>query len=138
MRFNCVTHPIDGSCIAPSPAFAKFIYSRGMDSCCIFKKNPKQPPLWNVAFAPQLLRKHVLFFLFFSVVRGVKIQFALSFVCGSGFDYYLGVPYSNDMGCTDVPGYNLPQCPPCDSPSPSGPQVIRCVETLSTTFHNHI
>ncbi|TKS90005.1 Arylsulfatase G [Collichthys lucidus] len=39
-----------------------------------------------------------------------------------GFDYYFGIPYSNDMGCTDIPGYNLPQCPPCDS---SGPQVIR-------------
>ncbi|XP_029384006.1 arylsulfatase G isoform X2 [Echeneis naucrates] len=33
-----------------------------------------------------------------------------------GFDYYLGIPYSNDMGCTDVSGYNLPQCPPCDTP----------------------
>lgn len=32
-----------------------------------------------------------------------------------GFDYYLGVPYSNDMGCTDMPGYDLPQCLPCDS-----------------------
>lgn len=39
-----------------------------------------------------------------------------------GFDYYLGIPYSNDMGCTDTPGYNLPQCLPCD---PSGHQVIR-------------
>ncbi|XP_034563305.1 arylsulfatase G [Notolabrus celidotus] len=39
-----------------------------------------------------------------------------------GFDYYLGVPYSNDMGCTDNPGYDLPQCPPCDS---SRPEVIR-------------
>ncbi|TNN74612.1 Arylsulfatase G [Liparis tanakae] len=39
-----------------------------------------------------------------------------------GFDYYLGVPYSNDMGCTDKPGYDLPRCPPCDS---SGHQVIR-------------
>eukprot|EP00064_Thunnus_orientalis_P014914 superscaffoldBa00002672_g14961 len=39
-----------------------------------------------------------------------------------GFDYYFGIPYSNDMGCTDIPGYNLPQCFPCDS---SGPQVIR-------------
>ncbi|XP_047464114.1 arylsulfatase G [Mugil cephalus] len=39
-----------------------------------------------------------------------------------GFDYYLGIPYSNDMGCTDRPGYNLPQCLPCDT---SGPQVIR-------------
>ncbi|XP_029954539.1 arylsulfatase G [Salarias fasciatus] len=32
-----------------------------------------------------------------------------------GFDYYLGVPYSNDMGCTDTPGYDLPPCLPCDS-----------------------
>ncbi|XP_041829529.1 arylsulfatase G isoform X2 [Melanotaenia boesemani] len=39
-----------------------------------------------------------------------------------GFDYYLGIPYSNDMGCTDRPGYNLPHCLPCSS---SGPQVIR-------------
>lgn len=33
----------------------------------------------------------------------------------TGFDYYLGIPYSNDMGCTDKPGYNLPKCPPCES-----------------------
>nr|XP_043869955.1 arylsulfatase G isoform X2 [Solea senegalensis] len=39
-----------------------------------------------------------------------------------GFDDYLGIPYSNDMGCTDKPGYNFPQCLPCDS---SVPQVIR-------------
>ncbi|XP_063077779.1 arylsulfatase G [Engraulis encrasicolus] len=31
-----------------------------------------------------------------------------------GFDYYLGIPYSNDMGCTDLPGYDLPSCPPCE------------------------
>ncbi|KAM4691165.1 arylsulfatase G-like [Rhinophrynus dorsalis] len=30
-----------------------------------------------------------------------------------GFDYYYGIPYSNDMGCTDSPGYNFPPCPPC-------------------------
>ncbi|XP_069810167.1 arylsulfatase G isoform X1 [Dendropsophus ebraccatus] len=30
-----------------------------------------------------------------------------------GFDYYFGIPYSNDMGCTDCPGYNHPQCAPC-------------------------
>uniref|UniRef100_A0A8C6MHW3 Arylsulfatase G n=1 Tax=Nothobranchius furzeri TaxID=105023 RepID=A0A8C6MHW3_NOTFU len=41
-----------------------------------------------------------------------------------GFDHYLGVPYSNDMGCTDTPGYNLPPCPPCVS---SRPEVIRSV-----------
>lgn len=43
-------------------------------------------------------------------------------VSWTGFDYYLGIPYSNDMGCTDIPGYNLPQCLPCDA---SGPQVFR-------------
>ncbi|XP_056628141.1 arylsulfatase G-like isoform X3 [Triplophysa dalaica] len=30
-----------------------------------------------------------------------------------GFDYYYGIPYSNDMGCTDKPGLDLPTCPPC-------------------------
>ncbi|XP_032994792.1 arylsulfatase G isoform X1 [Lacerta agilis] len=30
-----------------------------------------------------------------------------------GFDYYLGIPYSHDMGCTDTLGYNLPPCPAC-------------------------
>ncbi|XP_010904513.2 arylsulfatase G isoform X2 [Esox lucius] len=31
-----------------------------------------------------------------------------------GFDYYLGIPYSNDMGCTDQPGYDIPPCLPCE------------------------
>ncbi|XP_077184481.1 arylsulfatase G isoform X4 [Paroedura picta] len=30
-----------------------------------------------------------------------------------GFDYYFGIPYSHDMGCTDTPGYNCPPCPAC-------------------------
>lgn len=30
-----------------------------------------------------------------------------------GFHYYYGIPYSNDMGCLDTAGYNLPPCPPC-------------------------
>ncbi|XP_066188477.1 arylsulfatase G [Sylvia atricapilla] len=30
-----------------------------------------------------------------------------------GFDFYFGIPYSHDMGCTDNPGYDLPPCPPC-------------------------
>ncbi|KAG5262601.1 hypothetical protein AALO_G00276830 [Alosa alosa] len=34
-----------------------------------------------------------------------------------GFDYYLGIPYSNDMGCTDTPGFDLPTCPPCQGGS---------------------
>ncbi|KAM6897199.1 arylsulfatase G [Xenentodon cancila] len=38
------------------------------------------------------------------------------------FNYYLGIPYSNDMGCTDKPGYNIPQCLPCVS---ARPDVIR-------------
>ncbi|XP_053309511.1 arylsulfatase G isoform X2 [Spea bombifrons] len=33
-----------------------------------------------------------------------------------GFDYFYGIPYSNDMGCTDHPGYDLPPCPPCPMP----------------------
>ncbi|KAF7657515.1 hypothetical protein LDENG_00026250 [Lucifuga dentata] len=32
-----------------------------------------------------------------------------------GFDYYLGIPYSNDMGCTDKSGYDIPSCLPCHS-----------------------
>lgn len=44
-----------------------------------------------------------------------------------GFNYYLGIPYSNDMGCTDTPGFNLPQCHACDS---HGPQVIRLKRRL--------
>lgn len=46
-------------------------------------------------------------------------------VCWAGFDYYLGVPYSNDMGCTDAPGYNLPPCPACDS------ALTRCVSCVT-------
>nr|CAB3223256.1 arylsulfatase G-like [Phallusia mammillata] len=30
-----------------------------------------------------------------------------------GFDYYYGLPYSNDMGCVDVPTYNRPECLEC-------------------------
>ncbi|XP_074871072.1 arylsulfatase G isoform X2 [Carettochelys insculpta] len=36
-----------------------------------------------------------------------------------GFDYYFGIPYSHDMGCTDTPGYNLPPCPACPRHSPA-------------------
>ncbi|XP_004870335.1 arylsulfatase G isoform X2 [Heterocephalus glaber] len=36
-----------------------------------------------------------------------------------GFDYYFGIPYSHDMGCTDTPGYNHPPCPAC--PPGGGP-----------------
>ncbi|KAJ8037656.1 Arylsulfatase G [Holothuria leucospilota] len=30
-----------------------------------------------------------------------------------GFDFYFGLPYSNDMGCSDDPGYNIPTDTPC-------------------------
>lgn len=49
-----------------------------------------------------------------------------------GFDYYLGVPYSNDMGCTDTPGYDLPQCRPCDSPGPRDDRLWRRPESCDS------
>ncbi|XP_005932887.2 arylsulfatase G [Haplochromis burtoni] len=52
-----------------------------------------------------------------------------------GFDYYLGIPFSNDMGCTDIPGYNLPQCLPCDS---HGPQVIRLKRNIHGGCYSRI
>ncbi|XP_008939679.1 PREDICTED: arylsulfatase G [Merops nubicus] len=42
-----------------------------------------------------------------------------------GFDYYLGIPYSHDMGCTDTPGYNLPPCPPCPRHGPAARPAAR-------------
>ncbi|PIK38747.1 putative arylsulfatase G-like [Apostichopus japonicus] len=30
-----------------------------------------------------------------------------------GFDFYYGLPYSNDMGCSDDPGHNIPIGNPC-------------------------
>nr|XP_019938609.1 PREDICTED: arylsulfatase G [Paralichthys olivaceus]XP_019938610.1 PREDICTED: arylsulfatase G [Paralichthys olivaceus] len=52
-----------------------------------------------------------------------------------GFDYYLGIPYSNDMGCTDIPGYNLPQCLPCDTP---GPQVLRLKRSVHEACYSKV
>ena len=37
-----------------------------------------------------------------------------------GFDFYFGLPYSNDMGCVDKPGYDLPQCKACPSDHEDG------------------
>eukprot|EP00117_Sycon_ciliatum_P016740 scpid60333/ scgid16040/ Arylsulfatase G len=36
-----------------------------------------------------------------------------------GFDSYYGLPYSNDMGCTDTPGFNKPMMQPCCKDSKS-------------------
>lgn len=67
-----------------------------------------------------------MFLWYQQVITIVFMNICTMFIVSwTGFDYYLGIPYSNDMGCTDVPGYNLPQCLPCDS---SGPQVIRCAQ----------
>ncbi|XP_023391421.1 arylsulfatase G [Pteropus vampyrus] len=41
-----------------------------------------------------------------------------------GFDYYFGIPYSHDMGCTDTPGYNHPPCPAC----PQGERPARSTD----------
>ncbi|XP_036079676.1 arylsulfatase G isoform X2 [Rousettus aegyptiacus] len=41
-----------------------------------------------------------------------------------GFDYYFGIPYSHDMGCTDTPGYNHPPCPAC----PQGERPARSAD----------
>ncbi|XP_068120014.1 arylsulfatase G-like [Hyperolius riggenbachi] len=40
---------------------------------------------------------------------------------GRGFQYYYGIPYSNDMGCTDSAGYNYPPCPSCPHKSARSP-----------------
>ncbi|CAL8260579.1 unnamed protein product [Arctogadus glacialis] len=40
-----------------------------------------------------------------------------------GFDYYLGIPYSNDMGCTDVPGSDMPPSQPCSAGPQGEPRV---------------
>ncbi|XP_049853424.1 arylsulfatase G-like isoform X1 [Schistocerca gregaria] len=36
-----------------------------------------------------------------------------------GFQTYLGIPYSVDMGCADPPGANYPPCPACPSENSS-------------------
>ena len=39
-----------------------------------------------------------------------------------GFDYYFGIPYSDDMGCVREPtGFNLPMAPPCTGNSSDKP-----------------
>lgn len=94
------------------------------------------PPV-NVIYLSHLFGKKISIKIYLRKPKKNPIErlVCMFFVSWSGFDYYLGVPYSNDMGCTDVPGYNLPRCLPCES-TPS-PQVIRYVQTISATFHYH-
>ncbi|KAM6469470.1 arylsulfatase G isoform 3-T4 [Liasis olivaceus] len=55
-----------------------------------------------------------------------------------GFDFYFGIPYSPDMGCTDTPGYNLPPCPACPrcSATASNPQTNCYPEVALPLFEN--
>ncbi|XP_054831829.1 arylsulfatase G [Eublepharis macularius] len=56
-----------------------------------------------------------------------------------GFDYYFGIPYSHDMGCTDTPGYNLPPCPACPQHStPASNHLSECYPEIALPlFENH-
>ncbi|XP_042305638.1 arylsulfatase G isoform X3 [Sceloporus undulatus] len=55
-----------------------------------------------------------------------------------GFDYYFGIPYSHDMGCTDTPGYNLPPCPACPWHSTRGSQSGRPFFLYLALAHMHV
>eukprot|EP01001_Neometanema_parovale_P001956 NODE_1233_length_1822_cov_67.510889_g1170_i0.p1 GENE.NODE_1233_length_1822_cov_67.510889_g1170_i0~~NODE_1233_length_1822_cov_67.510889_g1170_i0.p1 ORF type:complete len:548 (-),score=108.63 NODE_1233_length_1822_cov_67.510889_g1170_i0:124-1767(-) len=48
-----------------------------------------------------------------------------------GFETYLGLPFSNDMGCTDVPGKDLPPLSRCPR-DPSDEASLREQITMST------
>ncbi|XP_058262089.1 arylsulfatase G isoform X4 [Hemibagrus wyckioides] len=54
-----------------------------------------------------------------------------------GFEYYLGIPYSNDMGCTDKPGFDLPSCLPCEQSKHSSRKGGGCdTKTALPLFEN--
>ncbi|XP_026993413.1 arylsulfatase G isoform X3 [Tachysurus fulvidraco] len=54
-----------------------------------------------------------------------------------GFEYYLGIPYSNDMGCTDKPGFDLPSCSPCEQSKHSSRKDGGCdAKTALPLFEN--
>uniref|UniRef100_A0A7M4FL89 Arylsulfatase G n=1 Tax=Crocodylus porosus TaxID=8502 RepID=A0A7M4FL89_CROPO len=55
-----------------------------------------------------------------------------------GFDYYFGIPYSHDMGCTDTPGYNLPPCPACPWHSASARKSERPFFLYLALAHMHV
>ncbi|KAK3528928.1 hypothetical protein QTP70_012857 [Hemibagrus guttatus] len=54
-----------------------------------------------------------------------------------GFEYYLGIPYSSDMGCTDKPGFDLPSCLPCEQSKHSSRKGGGCdTKTALPLFEN--
>ncbi|XP_019371917.1 PREDICTED: arylsulfatase G isoform X2 [Gavialis gangeticus] len=55
-----------------------------------------------------------------------------------GFDYYFGIPYSHDMGCTDTPGYNLPPCPACPLHSASASFGKDCYTKVALPLFENI
>ncbi|XP_037666724.1 arylsulfatase G isoform X2 [Choloepus didactylus] len=56
-----------------------------------------------------------------------------------GFDYYFGIPYSHDMGCTDSPGYNHPPCPACPlGKGPSRPPERDCYTDLALPLYENL
>nr|XP_023675478.1 arylsulfatase G isoform X1 [Paramormyrops kingsleyae]XP_023675487.1 arylsulfatase G isoform X1 [Paramormyrops kingsleyae] len=55
-----------------------------------------------------------------------------------GFDYYLGIPYSNDMGCTDIPGYDLPACSPCDRDGPADSEKNDCYSKVALPLFENL
>ncbi|XP_067403413.1 arylsulfatase G isoform X2 [Emydura macquarii macquarii] len=55
-----------------------------------------------------------------------------------GFDYYFGIPYSHDMGCTDTPGYNLPPCPACPRHSAAASQGKDCYPEVSLPLFENV
>ncbi|XP_073167780.1 arylsulfatase G isoform X2 [Lepidochelys kempii] len=55
-----------------------------------------------------------------------------------GFDYYFGIPYSHDMGCTDTPGYNLPPCPACPRHSATTSQGRDCYTKVALPLFENI
>ncbi|XP_004459542.1 arylsulfatase G isoform X9 [Dasypus novemcinctus] len=56
-----------------------------------------------------------------------------------GFDYYFGIPYSHDMGCTDSPGYNHPPCPACPRGNGSSRRLQRdCYADLALPLYENL
>ncbi|XP_046278618.1 arylsulfatase G isoform X2 [Marmota monax] len=56
-----------------------------------------------------------------------------------GFDYYFGIPYSHDMGCTDAPGYDHPPCPACPPGNGSSRNLERdCYPDIALPLYENL